>query len=130
MKRFISKKIWSLVLTIVVMTALSLTPSESVQAEASYMHKLKVPFGMELRKNYTLTIKYAEGIKKKKVDYSLWDVKKTKKGSKTRVKLGIMYWFQDDFSTNEVDVFYEVFFASPFCRKLQNKNVGCCKRVL
>ena len=23
-----------------------------------------------------------------------------------------------------------LFFASPFCRKLQNKNVGCCKRVL
>ena len=25
---------------------------------------------------------------------------------------------------------YDVFFASPFCRKLQNKNVGCCKTVL
>ena len=24
----------------------------------------------------------------------------------------------------------KVFFASPFCRKLQNKNVGCCKTVL
>ncbi len=23
-----------------------------------------------------------------------------------------------------------LFFASPFCRKLQNKNVGCCKTVL
>ena len=25
---------------------------------------------------------------------------------------------------------YNLFFASPFCRKLQNKNVGCCKTVL
>ncbi|MBQ8085483.1 MAG: hypothetical protein IJ232_05195 [Lachnospiraceae bacterium] len=25
---------------------------------------------------------------------------------------------------------YTMFFASPFCRKLQNKNVGCCKTVL
>ena len=23
-----------------------------------------------------------------------------------------------------------LFFASPFCRKLQNKNVGCCRTVL
>ena len=28
------------------------------------------------------------------------------------------------------EVTRRVFFASPFCRKLQNKNVGCCKTVL
>ena len=27
-------------------------------------------------------------------------------------------------------IYIELFFASPFCRKLQNKNVGCCKTVL
>ena len=28
------------------------------------------------------------------------------------------------------DIVLWMFFASPFCRKLQNKNVGCCKTVL
>lgn len=29
-----------------------------------------------------------------------------------------------------VDKVFDMFFASLFCRKLQNKNVGCCKTVL
>ena len=24
----------------------------------------------------------------------------------------------------------DLFFATPFCRKLQNENVGCCRTVL
>jgi REP element-mobilizing transposase RayT len=32
--------------------------------------------------------------------------------------------------TDDVKQKIYVFFASPFCRKLQNKNVGCCKTVL
>ena len=33
-------------------------------------------------------------------------------------------------SMNAAEVVQGVFFASPFCRKLQNKNVGYCKTVL
>lgn len=35
----------------------------------------------------------------------------------------------EDVSQDEIEK-YTVFFARPFCRKLQNKNVGCCKTVL
>ena len=97
-----NSRIISFILTFVIVMVGVITPSVSVQAAAGYLHKLHVPFGMEIRKPYTLKMKCPSGITKK-VDYSLGEVKKTKKGNKTHVELSIMYWLDEDFSADEVD---------------------------
>ena len=97
-----NSRIISLIFAFVIMVAGVTAPSITVKAAAGYLHKLHVPFGMEIRKNYTLNMKCAKGITKK-VDYSLGEVKKTKKGKKTHVELSIMYWLDERFSADEVD---------------------------